>query len=64
MSKELEEGSTLMLDFAKIAKITKTSTKVPMISHTRFQKELRMPGAVEWQASFRPGSVVSAQCGR
>ena len=42
----------------------KTSTNVPMISVMRLATVLRIAGPVENTASFRPGSSVTAQCGR
>ncbi len=42
----------------------KTRTNVPMISLITFDAVLRMAGPVLKTASFRPGSSVTAQCGR
>ena len=40
----------------------KISTKVPMISVTRFQPYERMAGAVENTASLAPGVLLESKC--
>ena len=47
-----------------IASTPKTSMNVPMISLIRLATVLRIAGPVLKTASLRPGSSVSAQCGR
>ena len=47
-----------------MAKTPNTSMNVPMISLIRLATVLRIAGPVLKTASFRPGSSVSAQCGR
>src|ERR1700722_8387179 len=48
----------------KIAPTTVTSTKVPIISLSRFAPKLGMAGDVEKHASFKFASSVTFQCGR
>src|ERR1700722_8924475 len=48
----------------KIAPTTVTSTKVPIISLSRFAPILGMAGEVEKHASFKFASSVTFQCGR
>ena len=55
-------GASAAKTCGEIARIPKTSTKVPMISVIRFAAVLRIAGPVQKTASFRPGSSVSAQC--
>src|SRR6267378_6084929 len=57
-------GPEVATAFEKMAPTTKTKTKVPTISLTRFAPNLRIAGAVQKHASFRPWSGVSFQCGK
>src|SRR5260370_34952304 len=47
-----------------MAPTTNTRMNVPTLSLTKFAPNLRIAGAVQKQASFRPWSGVSFQCGR
>ena len=49
---------------AKNASTPNTSTNVPMTSQMMLCSVLRIAGAVQNTASFRPGSSVSRQCDR
>src|SRR5262249_49637349 len=50
--------------FSTIAVPTNTRTKVPRASLNRLAAGSRIAGTAQKTPSFKPGSVVAAQCGR